>query len=214
MSMIEIHHRVSDFDSYRADRVKSLFNAENGCNFDLTIPGVDLSGDWSIGAVVGPSGSGKTSIGRQIFGRKGTTMKKMITDHRKSRGSLPGFFCGLCPRGVHAAQMRPRTRWVSVNVKKRCGFYENPCAAEETDGTRRNQMQRRADRSTDDAYRNYSEPILCAARVLAGFLPRESRPCPPFVHARKIGGHIFHFVDTADSKASTAPCSIDSVLWT
>lgn len=67
MTVIEIHHRVSDFDSYRAARVKSLFNAESGCNFDLTIPGVDLSGDWSIGAVVGPSGSGKTSIGRQIF---------------------------------------------------------------------------------------------------------------------------------------------------
>lgn len=67
MSMIEIHHHVSDFDSYRAARVKSLFNAECGCNFDLTIPGVDLSGEWSIGAVVGPSGSGKTSIGRQIF---------------------------------------------------------------------------------------------------------------------------------------------------
>lgn len=67
MSAIEIHHRVSDFDSYRAARVKSLFNAENGCNFDLTIPGVDLSGVWTIGAVVGPSGSGKTSIGRKIF---------------------------------------------------------------------------------------------------------------------------------------------------
>ena len=68
MKRVEIHHRVSDFDTYRAARVKSLFNAESGCNFDLTIEGVDLSGEWSIGAVVGPSGSGKTSIGRQIFG--------------------------------------------------------------------------------------------------------------------------------------------------
>lgn len=65
---IEIHNRVSDFDSYRAARVKSLFNAESGCNFDLEIDGVDLSGQWSIGVVVGPSGSGKTSIGKQIFG--------------------------------------------------------------------------------------------------------------------------------------------------
>lgn len=64
---IEVHHRVSDFDTYRAARVKSLFNAENGCNFDIEINGVDLSGDWGIGAVVGPSGSGKTSIGRRIF---------------------------------------------------------------------------------------------------------------------------------------------------
>lgn len=67
MKKIEIHHRVSDFDTYRAARVKSLFNAESGCNFDLTIDGVDLSGNWTIGAVVGPSGSGKTSIGRALF---------------------------------------------------------------------------------------------------------------------------------------------------
>lgn len=64
---IEVHNRVSDFNSYRAARVKSLFNAENGCNFDLQIDNVDLSGDWSIGVVVGASGSGKTSIGKQIF---------------------------------------------------------------------------------------------------------------------------------------------------
>lgn len=68
MSTIEVHHRTSDFDSYRAARVKSLFNAESGCNFDLAIEGVDLSGKWSIGVIVGASGSGKTSIGKQIFG--------------------------------------------------------------------------------------------------------------------------------------------------
>lgn len=68
MRTIEVHNRVSDFDSYRSARVKSLFNAESGCNFDLTIEGVDLSGDWNIGVVVGPSGSGKTSIGKTIFG--------------------------------------------------------------------------------------------------------------------------------------------------
>lgn len=64
---IEVHHSVSDFNSYRAARVKSLFNAENGCNFDLEI-NADLSGDWQIGVVVGASGSGKTSIGKVIFG--------------------------------------------------------------------------------------------------------------------------------------------------
>lgn len=64
---IEVHNRVSDFDSYRAARVKSLFNAENGCNFDLEVE-ADLSGNWNIGVVVGPSGSGKTSIGKIIFG--------------------------------------------------------------------------------------------------------------------------------------------------
>ena len=65
---IEIHNRTSDFNSYRAARVKSLFNAESGCNFDLEIDNVDLSGEWNIGVVVGASGSGKTSIGKTIFG--------------------------------------------------------------------------------------------------------------------------------------------------
>ena len=66
--IVEVKNRCSDYDSYRAARVKSLFNAESGCDFDLTaeIPVEDL--DWSVGVVVGPSGSGKTSIGRLIFG--------------------------------------------------------------------------------------------------------------------------------------------------
>ena len=65
---IEIRNRCSDFSSYRAARVKSLFNAENGCNFDLTAE-LPIDDDaWKIGLVVGPSGSGKTSIGHQIFG--------------------------------------------------------------------------------------------------------------------------------------------------
>lgn len=64
---IDIHLRSEDYNSYRAARVKSLFNAESGCNFDLTIPDVDLSGDWNIGVVVGASGSGKTSLGLSIF---------------------------------------------------------------------------------------------------------------------------------------------------
>lgn len=67
MSKIEVHNRVSDFNSYRAARVKSLFNAENGCNFDLEVE-ADFDFDWNIGVVVGPSGSGKTSIGKIIFG--------------------------------------------------------------------------------------------------------------------------------------------------
>ena len=65
---IEVRNRCSDYDSYRAARVKSLFNAESGCNFDLTadLP-IDDAG-WKIGLIVGPSGSGKTSMGRRIFG--------------------------------------------------------------------------------------------------------------------------------------------------
>ena len=66
---IAVRNRCSDFDSYRAARVKSLFNAESGCDFSFDAE-LDLSGDWQIGVVVGPSGSGKTSIGRLIFERR------------------------------------------------------------------------------------------------------------------------------------------------
>jgi ABC-type transport system involved in cytochrome c biogenesis ATPase subunit len=65
---IDIHNRCSDFDSYRAARVKSLFNAESGCNFDLAADLPIDDADWRIGVVVGPSGSGKTSMGRQLWG--------------------------------------------------------------------------------------------------------------------------------------------------
>lgn len=65
---IQIRNTCSDFGSYRAARVKSLFNADSGCNFSLDAE-LDIGdGDWKIGVVVGPSGSGKTSIGRQLFG--------------------------------------------------------------------------------------------------------------------------------------------------
>lgn len=65
---IEVSNRCSDFNSYRAARVKSLFNAEDGSNFQLTADLPIDDQDWRVGVVVGPSGSGKTSIGRKIFG--------------------------------------------------------------------------------------------------------------------------------------------------
>lgn len=64
---IEIRNRCTDFNGYRAARVKSLFNVETGadfsCDVDLPIEGTE----WKVGLVVGPSGSGKTSIGRRVF---------------------------------------------------------------------------------------------------------------------------------------------------
>lgn len=59
---LNIAHRCSDFNSYRAARVKSLFNCESGCNFDLAADLPIESPDWKIGLIVGPSGSGKSSI--------------------------------------------------------------------------------------------------------------------------------------------------------
>lgn len=65
---IDIHHTCEDFNSYRAARVKSLFNAESGCSFDISAePPIDDDG-WKIGVIVGPSGSGKTSMGEKIWG--------------------------------------------------------------------------------------------------------------------------------------------------
>jgi len=77
---IEVHNRCSDFNSYRAARVKSLFNAETGANFDLIADLPIDANDWKIGLVVGPSGSGKTSMGRYgtrvILGR--TTRRRPL----------------------------------------------------------------------------------------------------------------------------------------
>lgn len=63
---VEVNHRCSDFDSYRAARVKSLFNAESGCNWSHVADLPIEDSEWKIGLIVGASGSGKTSIGSQI----------------------------------------------------------------------------------------------------------------------------------------------------
>lgn len=65
---IKVQNNCDDFNSYRAARVKSLFNAESGANFSLEAELPIDDGDWKIGLIVGPSGSGKTSMGRLIFG--------------------------------------------------------------------------------------------------------------------------------------------------
>lgn len=65
---LTVRNRCSDFCSYRAARVKSLFNAESGCNFDADAELPIDDSEWRLGLIVGPSGSGKTSLGRQLFG--------------------------------------------------------------------------------------------------------------------------------------------------
>lgn len=64
---VEVNHRCSDFNGYRSNRVKSLFNAESGCNWShvAELPIEDFS--WKVGLIVGPSGSGKSSIGKMMF---------------------------------------------------------------------------------------------------------------------------------------------------
>lgn len=92
LTKIAVHNRVSDFNSYRAARVKSLFNAEDGCNFDLEAE-MDLSGAWQIGVVAGPSGSGKTSIGRVIFG------ENLIHDYTKGWAPDRPIIDEIAPEG-------------------------------------------------------------------------------------------------------------------
>ena len=64
---IEINHTCANYDTYRAERVKSLFNAETGYSWSHTaeLPIEEMK--WGIGLIVGPSGSGKTSLGSAIF---------------------------------------------------------------------------------------------------------------------------------------------------
>lgn len=65
---LTINHSCDDFNSYRAARVKSLFNVTSGANFSLEAE-IDIeSVPWKIGVIVGPSGSGKTSMGRALWG--------------------------------------------------------------------------------------------------------------------------------------------------
>jgi ABC-type ATPase involved in cell division/GNAT superfamily N-acetyltransferase len=65
---LQVRNSCKDFNSYRAARVKSLFNAESGAEFNLDAA-LDIDDkDWKLGVIVGPSGSGKSSLGRMILG--------------------------------------------------------------------------------------------------------------------------------------------------
>lgn len=66
--IIQVNHTCKNFSSFRAEKVKSLFNAESGHEWSHTadIPIEEMH--WSIGLIVGPSGSGKSSIGKQLWG--------------------------------------------------------------------------------------------------------------------------------------------------
>ena len=64
---IEIKHSCNNFSSFRAEKVKSLFNAESGHTWEH-VAEIPIEDDgWKIGLIVGPSGSGKTSLGSKIW---------------------------------------------------------------------------------------------------------------------------------------------------
>lgn len=66
--IIEIKNQCENYNSYRAARVKSLFNAERGDVFETTANIPVEETEWQLGLIVGPSGTGKTSIGKKLFG--------------------------------------------------------------------------------------------------------------------------------------------------
>lgn len=70
--MIHLEATVSSpqLDSYRAARVRSLFNVTDEQSSSHTVK-IDAPIDekpWQIGAVIGPSGTGKSTLGRLLFG--------------------------------------------------------------------------------------------------------------------------------------------------
>ena len=67
MKTVTVSRRCSDFDSFRAAYVKSLFNVESGADFSIEAELPDDGEDWGIGVIVGPSGSGKSSIGDKFW---------------------------------------------------------------------------------------------------------------------------------------------------
>jgi ABC-type ATPase with predicted acetyltransferase domain len=70
-TQIRIDQSVPVYNTYRSERVRSMFNATNdqATSFKLAMDlNLDLdNGDWSVGVIVGPSGSGKSSIGKSLW---------------------------------------------------------------------------------------------------------------------------------------------------
>lgn len=109
---VNVHHTCSDFDSYRAARVKSLFNCESGANFTLSaeLP-IDDDG-WSVGVVVGPSGSGKTSMGAQVFGPRAIWRPRWPKDAPIIDAIAPGAEFDAVPAALSAVGLGSVPAWL------------------------------------------------------------------------------------------------------
>ena len=133
---IQIRHTCENFNSYRAARVKSLFNAENGheVSIDVDLP-IDNT-PWKIGLIVGPSGSGKTSIGQRIFERdrvytpRNWPTSKPIIDAIAPNGEIDAVTSALSGVGLGSvpAWLRPYSV-LSQGEKFRADLARIICAA-------------------------------------------------------------------------------------
>lgn len=65
---VHVKRKCANYRSYRAARVKSLFNAERGDSFEISADLPIEEDDWRIGLIVGPSGSGKTTLASELWG--------------------------------------------------------------------------------------------------------------------------------------------------
>ena len=102
---IEIRHRCTDFVSYRAARVKSLFNVESGANFNLEAELPIEDDGWKLGVIVGPSGSGKSSLGARVWGddalyRASWPDRRPIVDAIAPRGDFDQVTAALASVGL------------------------------------------------------------------------------------------------------------------
>jgi len=87
MMRLEVRNSCKDFNSYRAARVKSLFNAESGAEFKpRRRVGHRRPRTGQLGVIVGPSGSGKSSLGRMIFGPCAFYFARGLADRQTNRG--------------------------------------------------------------------------------------------------------------------------------
>ncbi len=87
---INVHHRCQESDSYRAARVKSMFNVESGADVHITAELPIEDKPWSIGLVVGASGSGKTSIINKVWGNVKPYAKRFPKDRPIIDALSPG----------------------------------------------------------------------------------------------------------------------------
>lgn len=106
MKKLKVSRSTNDFKSFRAEKVKSLFNAESGASFEIEID-ADLDFDWKLGVIVGPSGSGKSTLGSEIFGDgvkiyepNGWDDAKPIIDCIAPQGSLDDATSALSAVGL------------------------------------------------------------------------------------------------------------------
>ena len=109
---VDVHHRCAESASYRASRVKSLFNVDSGAEFTLSaeLPLEDRT--WSIGLVVGPSGSGKSSIGRALFGPRAMWSPRWPSDAPIVDAIAPGAPFDAVPAALSAVGLGSVPSWL------------------------------------------------------------------------------------------------------